>query len=345
MKKQTLFPALAIIALFGCFSAKIAGQAAPPLRIGFYNVENLFDLEDDPATADEDFTPSGKQEWTAERYQTKLDHLGEVISGMGSPALLGLCEVENATVLKDLCRSANLSRAGYGFVHHDSPDFRGIDVALMYQKTKFEVLSSETIRIDFPPEYTPDIPGYTTRDLLVVQGILAKKDTLHLLVAHFPSRRGGLAASEPKRLFVAAQMRAKVDEIFQKNPRANIVIMGDFNDEPDNKSIIETLDAQPFSECCQASELYNCFAEKDAEGLGTYNYRGNWNLLDQVILSTSFFDKKSHLKFQSAHIYRQEKMMFTHDKYGPTPSRTYGGPNYYGGYSDHLPVYVEVTPN
>lgn len=333
---RLLLPLLLLLSLPTC-----AQKDKAPLRIAFYNVENLFDLEDDPATNDDDFTPAGKQEWTAERYQTKLDRIGEVVGGMGYPALLGLCEVENATVLSDLCRSDKLRRQDYQFVHFDSPDYRGIDVALLYRKKQFRVLSSETIQIQFPAELIPEQPDYTTRDILVVQGILAKKDTVHVIVTHFPSRRGGVEASEPKRLYVAAQIRAKVDAIFAQNPLANIVIMGDFNDEPDNLSVNEILGAQPIVKKSDPHQLYNCFSESDAEGLGSYNYRGNWNMLDQIILSSPFFDGKNRLQFSRAEIYRQEKMMYTDDRFGPTPNRTYGGPNYYGGYSDHLPVFVE----
>lgn len=312
------------------------------VRIGFYNVENLFDLEDDPNTLDDDFTPTGRQKWTEDRYQTKLDRIGEVVEGMGFPTLLGLSEVENEQVCVDLAASSRMKKSGYQVVHFDSPDKRGIDVALLYQKKQFKVLEKETIRINFPSEVIPDEPDYTTRDVLVVKGILGKKETVHVLVAHMPSRRGGLQASEPKRLYVASQIRAKVDEIYAENPNANIVLMGDMNDETDNKSIAETIDAQQLTLRPAASQLYNCFAALDEKGLGSYNYRGNWNMLDQVILSSSFFDEKSKLKFADATIYQQEKMMYQDKKFGAKPNRTYGGPNYYGGYSDHLPVFVEL---
>lgn len=336
------FPLLFSFLLFAFFSTAQKSEVAS-LRIAFYNVENLFDLEDDPTTHDEDFTPNGRQKWTSDRYQTKLDRIGEVMAGMDFPTLVGMAEVENATVLRDLCRSNNLSRQDYHFVHFDSPDFRGIDVALVYQKSKFEVLETETIEIDFPLEVVPEEPDYTTRDVLIVKGVLEKKDTVTIIVAHFPSRRGGLKASEPKRLFVAGKIREKLDGIFSENKNAKVIVMGDFNDETDNKSVSETLDVESLNDEKKAAHLFNCFSEKDAEGLGSYNYRGNWNMLDQIMLSTPFFQNGSDLIFQNSTIYRKEKMMFKHDRFGPTPNRTYGGPNYYGGYSDHLPVYIELT--
>lgn len=311
-------------------------------RIAFYNVENLFDTVDDPAPNDEEFTPESKKAWTQERYQTKLEHLVKVVAGMDYPALLGLAEVENAGVLKDFCEKTSLAKQGYGFCHFESPDFRGIDVALLYKKQTFRVLEQAFIRIDFPAELKGDIPTYTTRDLLVVKGIFGKKDTLNVLVAHLPSRSGGQAETEPKRIFVARQIRQKVDEIFARNPKANIVVMGDMNDETTDPSIAQVLKAIPPEERPAPSMLYNCFSKLDAEGQGTYNYRGTWNMLDHIIFSGNLMGGKARLRFSKAIIFQQDWMMYTDPKYGKAPSRTYGGDHYFGGYSDHLPVMVEV---
>ncbi len=337
---SVLFFSLAVFT--SCTFTSNGQKGGDPIRIAFYNVENLFDTEDDPLTLDEDFTPSGKQKWTDERYRTKLQRIDQVVAGMEYPALLGLCEVENKTVLDDLCKTTSLAGKKYQFVHFDSPDRRGIDVALLYQKKKFKVTSTEKIRVGFPDEIVPDMPGYTSRDILVVEGYLPKKQKVYVIVAHFPSRRGGLKASEPKRTHVAKYIRDKVDEIFADDPSANVIVMGDFNDEPDNKSIAVTLQADAPSDKPTSSNLYNCFAELDAAGKGSYNYRGNWNMLDQIILSGRFFLSGSPLQFHAANIYREDYMMYKDKKNGVRPNRTYGGPNYYGGYSDHLPVFVEV---
>jgi endonuclease/exonuclease/phosphatase family metal-dependent hydrolase len=305
-------------------------------------VENLFDTEDDPLIIDEEFTPTGKLGWTTERYRTKLDHLAKVVESMGFPALLGLAEVENAAVLRDFCEKTALEKRGYAFVHFDSPDERGIDVALLYQKSAFKVFHSEALRIDIPAEIAPGDPNPATRDILLVSGIFHKKDTLHLLVAHFPSRSGGVEKTEPMRLFVARKMRSKADEFFQRNPAANLVLMGDFNDEPTDRSLTESLGALVPAGSSSPTTLYNCFSSLDAEGKGTYNFRGNWNMLDQIILSGNLMKGNRRLRFTEAGIFKQDWMMYKDEKYGETPSRTYGGPNYYAGYSDHLPVWISL---
>ena len=325
-----------------CASLQNLNTDDDPIRVAFYNVENLFDLEDDPNTLDEDFTPNGKQQWTAERFNTKLDRIDQVMAGMDYPVLIGLSEVENKSVLQSLCEYQGFEPLKYNIVHFDSPDQRGIDVALLYQKKQFKVIDSEFVRIPFPDEIVPEEPGYTSRDILVVEGILKKKTKVHVLVAHFPSRRGGVKKSEPKRLHVAGYMRKKVEEIFSKDPGARIILMGDFNDETDNKSIVDVLGALPLGTEYQQGMLYNAFSELDENGEGSYNYRGNWNMLDQVILSGSFFQPDEKLKFSKAIIFKADWMLYKDKKYGARPNRTYGGPRYYGGYSDHLPVYVEL---
>ncbi len=328
---------------WSCSISKSSGDKDLPLRIAFYNVENLFDLEDDPLTLDEDFTPSGKQEWTQERYRSKLDHIHEVVKAIHYPALLGLCEVENKKVLDDLCNTEGMPGFKYQSVHFDSPDKRGIDVALIYQKKKFKVKASQIVRIDFPESVVPDEPGYTSRDLLVVHGVLNKKTEAFVIVVHFPSRRGGMPQSEPKRVHVATYLREKIDELSKVNPEAQFIVMGDFNDETTNKSVARTLSAYPLPSQPKKDRLYNCFSKLDAAGEGSYNYRGNWNMLDQIILSGHFFQKENALQFQSAHIFKEEFLMYKDEKYGLRPSRTYGGPRYFGGYSDHLPVFVEMS--
>ena len=325
-----------------CTINKNAGDKNQPLRIAFYNVENLFDLEDDPLTLDEEFTPTGKQEWTEERYRTKLNRIHQVVEAVHYPALLGLCEVENKKVLNDLCNAATMPDYKYQSVHFDSPDKRGIDVALLYQKKKFKVTTSQIVRIDFPDSVVPHEPGYTSRDLLVVHGVLNKKTKVIVIVAHFPSRRGGVPQSEPKRLHVAKYLRKKIDDLSKINPTAQFIVMGDFNDEPTNKSIARTLSAYPLPSQPTNDRLYNCFSKLDREGHGSYNYRGNWNMLDQIILSGHFFQNENALRFHSAHIFKEEFLMYEDKKYGLRPSRTYGGPRYFGGYSDHLPVFVEI---
>lgn len=318
------------------------------LTAGFYNVENLFDLEDDPLTNDDDFTPEGRQHWTHERYQTKLDRIAEVLSGMNLPDLVGLAEVENRKVCADLAGHNALKSGRYDIIHHDSPDGRGIDVALLFDKKAFKKISEEFVQINFPDSLRnkPELK-YTTREILIAH-LKMKKGKLDLfaIVVHAPSRGGGLKATEPLRRYVATKLRSKVDSITNAKPEAGILIMGDFNDEPDNLSISTDLRAlSPRSSDASrdigtgSGKLYNLVYEADQNGLGTYNYRGNWNMLDQFIVNDVLL---STLPSWDAKPYKTDKMMFKHDRFGEMPSRTYGGPNYYGGYSDHLPVVLTM---
>lgn len=308
-------------------------------RIAFYNVENLFDLEDNPATpGDDEFLPTGKKVWTQERYDKKINDLASVIAGMNHPAFVGLCEVESRSVLEDLVKNQQLKSVNYQVVHRESPDFRGIDNAFLFAKDYFKTLKVEAIRINFPAEIVED---YTTRDILHIKGTHRNNQVMHFFINHWPSRRGGLEASEPKRGYVAQQLKQAIDNILQTDPQAEIVIMGDFNDETNNKSVANILDAQPNAKNPQADKLYNCFAKLDAAGNGTYNYRGNWNMLDQIIVSGSLLDDKGW-KITNPNIFKPEWLIYNSEKYGATPSRTYGGPNYYGGYSDHFAIFVEM---
>jgi len=309
---------------------------APPAdRVAFYNVENLFDTLDNPLTADDDFTPGGRQKWNTERYQEKLDHVAQVIAGMNFPALVGLSEVENEGTLEDLAVQKRLFGYNYQPILQESPDFRGIDVALLYEKSVFQPLFINTLTINFPPEIIED---YTTRDILHVTGLYRGLDTLHVFVNHWPSRRDGQAESEPRRVFVAEQLRAAVDKLFARNPKAQIIIMGDFNDEPSNRSIRDVLGAVAQNNTKSMTGLYNAFANRSENMPGSYNYRGDWNMLDQIIVS-------KNIELANPTIYRKGEMIFDHPRYGEMPNRTYGGPNYYGGYSDHFPIFVDLKLN
>ena len=335
LKSPILFTLLIITLLLQSSCAQKA------YKMAFYNVENLFDTIDDPKTKDEEFTPTGKKKWDAERYQAKLDNIAKVLDSLGSPEMFGLVEVENKQVLEDLVTKTTLNRDEYGIIHRDSPDFRGIDVAFVYKQKHFKVLEMDFITINFPVEIVED---YTTREILYVKGKVGKKEELHVFVNHWPSRRGGLAKSEPKRIYVAQQLKKAVDKILAEDENANIVIMGDFNDEPNNKSIKETLGALPGNSPLVSKSLYNYFYSFDKDEKGSYNYRGNWNMLDQFIVSTALKDAKG-LQAKNPVIFRAPWLMYKSKKNGETPSRTYGGPNYYGGYSDHLPILIELVWN
>lgn len=309
------------------------GFRMPEMYVGFYNVENLFDTVDDPKVKDEEWLPTSKKKWTTERYEKKIGMIAQVIEAMDAPIIMGLCEIENATVLKDLVESEQLKKYGYEFAHFDSPDKRGIDNALLYQPAKFAFSSKKKIRIEFPMEI---VEGYTTRDVLIVSGRSFGQD-ITFIVNHWPSRRGGLEASEPKRVYVAQQVKLAVDSLLRINP--NVIVMGDFNDEPDNNSISETLDATGAD---GNGILKNLFYEVQAAGDGSYNYRGNWNMLDQIMVGSELTTNKWSIFASQPEIIRKEWMIYNDKKDGPKPNRTYGGPNYYGGYSDHFPVRIHL---
>jgi predicted extracellular nuclease len=341
MKKTTTILCLFAILFFTNCKTKssLNDSVSNDYRIAFYNVENLFDTKDDPKTADEEFMPTSKKKWTEERYQEKLNHLTKVVAGMEYPAILGVAEVENAGVLEDWCRYESMAKYDYGIVHFDSPDFRGIDVGLLYQKKAFKVEKAETIEINFPKEIVED---YTTRDVLVVTGKL-RDLPVTIFVNHWPSRRGGVAESEPKRMYVAQQVRKKVDEILAVNPKASLILMGDFNDEPENNSLRKGLNASyDMQREIVTTDLKNCMTELDMEGKGSYNYRGNWNMLDQILITRNLEAGRNGWLLKNVVVFQEDWMMYEDKKHGARPSRTYGGPRYFGGYSDHLPVYIDL---
>lgn len=331
-----LILAVALIA-FSC------SQEKKEYTIAFYNVENLFDTINDPNTWDDDFTPEGKLKYTSKRYLKKLTNLSSVLSSIdknGFPSIIGLCEVENRQVVEALINQKKLKTADYAIAHTDSPDGRGIDCALLYKKSDFKCLNHDVIGIQFP-----NMPKFKTRDILHVHGILGAKDTLDLFVNHWPSRIGGMEKSEKYRVFVAEQLKLAVTKLQEKNPNAKIIIMGDFNDEPTNKSAKITLGATNNKDTSNPKALYNLMYDLKIKGKGTYNYKGNWNMLDNLIVSNSLITNTNglHTNHQAAKIFTQEWFCYKPKDGVLLPSRSYAGPKYFGGYSDHFPVYFQLS--
>ena len=312
------------------------------VRVLFYNLENLFDTKDDPNNPnDNEYLPNSHKKWTPKRYETKLKNLAKVIKSAGVPPIIGVAEIENQSVLEDLMDYVDNSN--WEYVHRNSPDERGIDVALIYNKDIVELKAQEFIRIDFPRE-KDDATGKwrkdKTRDILYAD-LLVEGQPLNVFVNHWPSRRN----PDKKRVDVAKHAKAKIDEIKSKNANANILLMGDFNDEPDNISLFKTLEAQnPANTKIQTDNLYNLSFAKHLQGKGTYNYRGEYNLLDNIIVSGGLLQPKSKLKTTVASftIIEEDWMSFNHPRNGKMPNRTYGK-EYYGGYSDHYPVYIDLV--
>jgi hypothetical protein len=310
-------------------------------RIAFYNVENLYDTIDDPLINDADFLPKARIPWTTERYDVKLSHLADVIYALSQPqpvAVMGLSEIENKMVLEDLVSSPKILPFRYQLIHRDSPDERGIDNAMIYDPDQFLPLDVRSIPVNFPFQ-----PDDRTRNILYVKGLSKKikNDTLHIFVNHWPSRSEGKEISEPKRARAAEILRTVTDSLFNRNPASLIVIIGDFNDEPVDKSIAEGLSALPPLEKPDNQELYDLMDPLYNQGKGTLYYQ-DWDLFDQIIISGIFWNKKKGIIFygQEGRIFDPEWLMFKTDEGSLRPNRT-AAKGYYGGYSDHLPVYAD----
>ena len=304
--------------------------------IAFYNVENLFDIIDDPDKHDDDFLPGSDKRWTNKRYKKKIYKLGTAISQIGedrsgkSPILVGLAEVENKKVLDDLVSTNQLEEHNYGYVHYNSPDERGIDVALLYQKDVFKLINSESFSIDITAE--GDSPDYT-RDILLVEGEL-NKEHIYVLVNHWSSRREGSAETEFKRLIAAEKVIEIVNDVRLKDSDAKIIVMGDFNDDPSSKSI---------QQLTNTLELHNPMETLLSYSRGTLNHKFQWNIFDQILISTNFFEteKESH-SFSKADIFDEEFLRIYKGKFKGQPFRTFVGAKYKGGYSDHFPVFIQL---
>ncbi len=306
----------------------------------FYNVENLFDTRDDPETLDNEYLPSSAKKWDRARYSTKINHLAKVIGSIGGdlPLIVGLTEIENDTVLYDLISTHRLKPGNYGFIHYDSRDERGMDVAMLYRKDFFTPVFSQPISLTFPFDKED-----ATRDVLYVKGMFTGHETVHFFVNHWPSRREGVMASDPRRAHAARTVRQFINGIFFDEPDARILLMGDFNDPPESYSLKKILLAVPFM---KTGNLFNLAYPLFRKRAGTINHRGRWMLFDQIIVSRSFVntDAGIHIPPGSFRIYEASWLMFTHPKYHEKlPNKTYSGDEYHGGYSDHLPVYVTIS--
>jgi len=314
--------------------------------IAFYNLENLFDTIDDPKKHDEEFTPEGRNNWTSEKYRIKLNNLAKVIADIGKketgapPAVIGVAEVENKQVLEDLITTGDLKGLGYQIIHFDSPDWRGIDVALLYRKKIFNPVNYEKY-----PLYLRDSDTgkrMYTRDQLVVTGIMDGEE-ISVIVDHWPSRRGGEARSLPKRIKAAKLTKHIKDSILQENPHAKIVIMGDLNDDPSSPSVKNVLQAKARKADVSQGTVYNAMEHFFNRGIGTLAYRDSWNLFDQIMITPALLkdsDDKFHL-YKSG-IYSREFMKNKRGRYKGYPKRTFAGGEFLGGYSDHFPTYIII---
>ncbi|MBK9729868.1 MAG: endonuclease/exonuclease/phosphatase family protein [Chitinophagaceae bacterium] len=311
--------------------------------IAFYNVENLFDTQDDPAIDDSEFLPGGKNDWTHEKYKAKSDNIARVISELndGNGAdLVGLSEVENEGVIKDLINHPQLKKMDYGIVHHESPDMRGIDVAMIYKKKSFRVIGTKALTVDIS-----QFESRPTRDILLITGITSTKDTLYIFLNHWPSRRGGTQESQARREAAAKVLRKAADSILLKSPYAKMVLMGDFNDNPSDASVSKILGATKTPDMTVNNSLYdpaNNFNWKAGEG--SEFYKGDWSRFIQIILSTSLIKNEldDQNNFHDIYLFKPPWLLTEEPAYQQMiPYRTFEAQKPIG-FSDHLPVYVKL---
>jgi endonuclease/exonuclease/phosphatase family metal-dependent hydrolase len=289
--------------------------AQDPLTIISYNVENLFDCQHDSLKNDSSFLPDGMHHWTYYRYQTKIDRIAQVvvnISGWNPVPLVGLCEVENAHCLHDLCY--RLKRLNYRYVHYESPDERGVDVALLYDSTQVKILNSKSLPVD--------LQGDKTRDILYACCLVNKRDTIHAMVCHLPSQLGGSVATQWKRNMAKQVIQQQIDSIFALHPAANIVVMGDMNSEPMD----------------DLSRMSNATKDLAKEGKGTHKYQGIWSCLDQFYVSSHLLEKSSVSIFSPEWLLEEDTKYLDYQ-----PKRTFVGYRYHDGYSDHLPIVLRLS--
>ena len=336
MKKSFLFVLLFVLLTLTLYSQ--------PMKIMTYNVENLFDTQHDSLKNDKEYLPDSDLRWTNNRFYDKLHEVMQVIIGLGGdelPLLVGLCEVENDFVLKAMTQFDPYDQLGYDYVHYEGPDARGIDVALLYQKDKFTPLASRPISVHFPN-------GQNGRDLLYTCGVLTDSTLLHIIQVHFPSRREGALASEPSRMAAAKAVRKVIEEIQMVDSQAAIIIMGDFNDNPSDKVPTTTLSALPYtSGSFEDLKLYNlCWDGYPFENreIGSYFHDGEWDMLDQIIVSGALLNGNLSLRIMpEAEVYHPKWISKRDKRTGEMiPKRTYVGPFYQGGVSDHFPVFIEM---
>jgi hypothetical protein len=311
--------------------------------IAFYNLENFYDTINNPLVNDDDFTPTGIKQYSKDIYTDKVAKLATVISQIGTevsssgPAIMGVAEIENDTVLNDLVSHPLIRYRHYKIIHYDSKDARGIDVGFLYDPKIFSPEKAEKLFVQMPNNSRG---AFYTRDILYVKGQLAG-ETIHVYVNHWPSRRGGEERSAPARATAALTCKKHVDSVLQKEPNAKIVVMGDLNDDPDSPSITDALGAKPTISKTKPGELFNPWAALYAKGIGTLANRDSWGLFDQIIISQAWLNpNQPGLFYHYQQIFVRDFMKENAGRYEGYPMRTWDGNTYRGGYSDHFPTYI-----
>lgn len=337
----------ALLLLFSISFFNVQSQDSPykVAAIGFYNLENLFDYEDDPNIRDEEYLPTGKKSWTKERYEEKLANMSYVISQMGTdltPAgvsLLGVAEIENRRVLEDLVDQPSLKSRNYQIVHFDSRDRRGVDVGLLYNPSHFELKNSETYPINY---VISEGDTLRTRDIMLVHGLLDGED-ITVLVNHWPSRYGGEKRSAPKRNRAAQVAKTIIDSLTTLNPDAKVLLMGDLNDDPTSESLVSYLKSEGKKDKVVAGKVFNPMYDFYRRGLGSNAYRDSWSLFDQIILTPGLLKDDGGYFYYKAAIFNKIYLVQRSGQYKGYPMRTFSFDKYQGGYSDHFPAIVYLV--
>lgn len=311
--------------------------------VAFYNLENLYDTVDNPIKNDEEFLPTGVRNYNSKIYFDKLGKLATVISQIGTdispdgPAILGVAEVENDTVLKDLIKEPLIAKRDYKIVHYDSKDIRGVDVAMLYNPKYFEVEASDKLFVQLPGGSKD---AYFTRDVLWVKGKLGG-ETIHIYVNHWPSRSGGEQRSRPARAAAAMVCKRHMDSIAKADGPQKVIIMGDLNDDPTSPSVAKVLNAKGKKDDVAPGGLFNPWVDLYKKGIGTLAYQDAWGLFDQILVTYPWLNKhQDGFFFYQQHIFNKEFMLENKGRYKGYGMRTWDGNTYRGGYSDHLPTYI-----
>ena len=343
MRKKLIITAVLASVMVMCFAQK-------PHKIMFYNMENFFDTIDDPETNDEEFLPDGAKRWNTAKYDKKLRNMERVLFDIAAidrnyPAVIGVSEIENRSILEDIASTRKLLPARYAICHYDSPDLRGVDVAFLYRPDVFKLEGSAAI-----PFRMPDMPDFRTRDFVTMWGTI-EDEPFFFLVSHWPSRLGGQAASASKRMAAAEQVRAIVDSVQRADPATKVVVMGDLNDDATDRSIVEGLRAKGRIGDVGPGDMFNPFIALLKAGYGSLAYRDDWNLFDNIIVSDNLATGSTgelkiwpvgDTKFYGG-IFRRPYMIQKEGQYKGYPLRTFVGNNFQGGFSDHLPAYIYIA--
>lgn len=308
--------------------------------VAFYNLENLFDTINANGTYDLEFSPAGSRQWDSRKYWSKINRMASVIEAMTTPvtplgpAVIGVSEIENESVLLDLVNAPSIRQRGYKVVHHDSPDRRGVDVGLLYNPRFFTLLNETNHRLDI---------GFPTRDQMCVVGSMGG-DTVAIIVNHWPSRLGGQERSSKHREAAAALSKEIADSLWRINPRMGVIIMGDLNDDPHDRSCAEVLDARRSPKGVKPHGFYNPWWATLDKGIGTLAYKGNWNLFDQIIVSGNLLKANvsapSNLHFWKHQVNNFDFLKGEDGQRQGYPLRTFSGGVWLDGYSDHFPTEI-----